>query len=317
MTLRPLTARTMYFAGANNIGLITPGDGTALAVDTGLDKEIGRKLRRALDGAGLTLRAIINTHHHADHIGGNDYLVRNTPGIAVYAPPIEATVISHPVLEPAFLNYGAVPPSPLQSRWLMAKGVPVDHLIGDIDTILAGGRQHITVDGIELELIGLPGHTMAQVGLFYDGVCFAADGFFGSDIVARHGVLYAHNVVEQLATFERLGACDAQWYLPGHGAPVAAADFAATLETNRTATHAATEMIYAAVREPAPLDTVVARVYRHLHADELDTTLQKLNIPQFAVLAGGVAAHLSMLEQAQRVTLNLGENGLYWQQTSA
>jgi glyoxylase-like metal-dependent hydrolase (beta-lactamase superfamily II) len=100
--LQQITERTFYIAGANNLGIVATGDGGAIAIDTGLDKDTGRLIRKALDEARLTLRAILNTHHHADHIGGNDYLVRNLPGVEVYAPRLEAALIENPILEPIY-----------------------------------------------------------------------------------------------------------------------------------------------------------------------------------------------------------------------
>src|SRR5918911_4068818 len=102
--LQPIAGRASYIPGSNNLGVVTTGDGGAIAIDTGLDKDTGRLIRKALDEARLILRAIINTHHHADHIGGNDYLVRNLPGVEVYAPRLEAALIENPLLEPLYLN---------------------------------------------------------------------------------------------------------------------------------------------------------------------------------------------------------------------
>ncbi|MBW4582938.1 MAG: hydroxyacylglutathione hydrolase [Tildeniella nuda ZEHNDER 1965/U140] len=39
---------------------------------------------RQLDDLGATLVAIFNTHHHADHVGGNSKLLQQFPGAVVY-----------------------------------------------------------------------------------------------------------------------------------------------------------------------------------------------------------------------------------------
>jgi glyoxylase-like metal-dependent hydrolase (beta-lactamase superfamily II) len=127
--LQHIAGRACYITGSNNLGVVATGDGGAVAIDTGLDKDTGRLIRKALDEARLALRAIVNTHQHADHIGGNEYLIRNLVGVVVYAPRLEAALIEHPILEPIYLNMGVQPLAALQNKWLMAKGTPVDRVI--------------------------------------------------------------------------------------------------------------------------------------------------------------------------------------------
>ena len=178
MILQPITAHTAYIPGANNLGMIMTPDGRAIVVDTGIDKDTGRLIRKALDEARLKLCAIICTHHHADHIGGNDFLLRNIPDIELLAPPLEAALIEHPILEPVYLSMGAQPIPALQTKWLMAKGARVTRLIGE---------STLEVAGLTLKVLPLPGHSLGQIGVSYDGVAFVADGFFGAAVLAKHG----------------------------------------------------------------------------------------------------------------------------------
>jgi glyoxylase-like metal-dependent hydrolase (beta-lactamase superfamily II) len=316
MTLEQISRRAWYLPGANNLGVVTTDDGGAIAIDTGLDKNTGRKLRKALDEAGLTLRAIINTHHHADHVGGNDYLIRNLAGVPVYAPPLEAALIEHPLLEPSSLYYGATPPKPLRTRWLMAPGSKVDHLIGDSERILAGHSLPLEVAGVPFEVLPLPGHSIAQVGLCFEDVCFAADGFFGPEVVAKHGILFAHDIAAQLASFERLATRGEAWFLPGHGTLTPRSALAAALEVNRSATLEAGDLLLRALAEPASHAEVTARVYALLAEragrPAAEQSVAGMGIPQYAVFAGAIAAHLSYLEAAGRVRVELDAGGLVW-----
>lgn len=305
MALQQITSRTFYFPGANNLGVVATESGGAIAIDTGLDKDVARKFRKALDEAGLTLRAIINTHHHADHIGGNAYLVRNVPGVQVYAPPIEAALIEYPILEPVYLHYGASPFHALRTRWLMAQGVRVQHIVGDVESIAQGRSQTLEVEGITFEVLALSGHSIAQIGLSFDGVCFAADSFFGIDIVAKHGILLAHDVAAQLASFERLLTREETWFLPGHGDLSSCAEITGVVEANRTATLQASAMVLQALDEPGDLAAVTARVLQRMGRAEVA-------IPQYAVFASAVAGHLSFLEQQGQVQVDMVERGLTW-----
>jgi glyoxylase-like metal-dependent hydrolase (beta-lactamase superfamily II) len=74
MTLERIAGPAHYVAGRVNIGVIV-GDGRAAFVDSGLDESTARKAAQAVEQAGLILTAILNTHAHADHCGGNAFLI--------------------------------------------------------------------------------------------------------------------------------------------------------------------------------------------------------------------------------------------------
>jgi glyoxylase-like metal-dependent hydrolase (beta-lactamase superfamily II) len=294
--LQPIAGRAYYLPGSNNLGVVATGDGGAVAIDTGLDKDTGRLLRKALDEAGLALRAIVSTHHHADHIGGNDYLLRNVPGVEVYAPRLEAALIEHPVLEPIYLGMGAAPIAALQNKWLMARGAPVHHLIDG---------ERIAIAGVALEVVELPGHSINQIGVAVDGVCFAADGFFGTAILQKHGIPYAHDVGAQLASLHRLAARNDLFFLPGHGDLTPRDALEQALAANAAAIARSGELVLAALDPPADLYGVARRVQRALG-------LTLAAIPQYAIFVSAVAAHLSHLADQGLAHVALEDEGMIW-----
>lgn len=109
----------------------------ALVVDPG-DAQPVIKL---IDQLGLELLAILNTHHHADHVGGNLQL-RNRYGCAIYGPGMEVIpALTHPLAE------------------------------GD----------HISFPDLALrfQIIGTSGHTLGHIAYYGAGYLFCGDTLFG------------------------------------------------------------------------------------------------------------------------------------------
>jgi glyoxylase-like metal-dependent hydrolase (beta-lactamase superfamily II) len=116
MKLRQITPGAYYLPSATNLGVVATPDSGAVLIDTGQDADQARRLLKACEAIGLTPRAIINTHAHADHFGGNEYLSRKTSA-PICAPPFEEAFITYPYLEPFYLFSGAHPIRPLQTTW--------------------------------------------------------------------------------------------------------------------------------------------------------------------------------------------------------
>jgi glyoxylase-like metal-dependent hydrolase (beta-lactamase superfamily II) len=297
MLLQPITQHSFYIPGSNNLGVITTPDRGAIVIDTGIDKETGRLIRKALDEAKLKLHAIICTHHHADHIGGNDFLVRNIAGIEVLAPPLEAALIENPLLEPVYLSMGAQPIPALQTKWLMAKGVPVTRQIT---------TPTIDIAGVSLEVIPLAGHSLGQIGIVYDGVAFVADGFFGPAILAKHGVPYAQHVEGQLRSLNALANRPEAFFVPGHGDIATPETLGEALAANQSAIERTSLAVQSALNEPAELTEIGRRVQRSLD-------LHFGGAPQYVIFLSAISAHLAYLQAQGIAQVELSDAGLLWQ----
>ena len=200
--------------GVNSV--VLEHGGRAAIVDSGRDADAGKRLARGLRERGWELEAILTTHAHADHFGGHAALLR-AHDVPVFAPPVEAELMRASVLQPIYLFHGAAPLPELTGRWLQAEPCRVDGLLrpGALELI-----------GLPLELLGVDGHAHRQLALRVDDVLVAADAVFAGSVVARHPLLFAHDVQAQRQAAERIGSEPARLALPGHGRPDAPAALA-------------------------------------------------------------------------------------------
>jgi hypothetical protein len=82
------------------------------------------------------------------------------------------------------------------------------------------------------------------------------------------------------------------------------------LNINRTAIIQSSESILQALQAPGDVPTITARVLRGLGQTPP-------GIPQYAIFAGAVAAHLTYLEQQGLAEITLDERGLIWRRTES
>jgi glyoxylase-like metal-dependent hydrolase (beta-lactamase superfamily II) len=220
--------RTHYIECPAKIGVYEAGGGDVYLIDSGSDKDAGRKVRQILDAKGWTLKAILNTHSNADHIGGNHYLQQQT-GCQIFAPGIEADFTRHPILEPAFL-YGGYPPAALRKKFLLAK----ESVVSDIADASFPA---------EIEIIPLPGHFFDMVGFRTpDGVVFLADCLSSEETLAKYGVPFIYDVGAYLETLDLVSELEAAVFVPSH-AP-ATKDIAPLAEYNQAWVHGIVEQLF-------------------------------------------------------------------------
>lgn len=130
--LNKLSENVFYIAGRTNIGVITSSKNECIIIDSGINENYGRRILKILSSNNLKIKALINTHAHADHIGGNKIIYERT-NVKIYSSFGEKPFIENPLLEPLYL-YGAFPPKMLRNKLFMAEPTPIyDILENDFD----------------------------------------------------------------------------------------------------------------------------------------------------------------------------------------
>ncbi len=289
--------RAFYLPGAVNVGVVTDDAGNALLIDSGADKDHAKRILRACKAANLEIKAIVNTHSHADHYGGNAFL-QATLGIPAYCPIFEEAIVRYPILEPIYLYTGARPPRALRSRWLMAEP-------SGTSVLNAPGPK--TIQGFEVELIETSGHAHMMFSLRYDDVLFASDAVFGPALLEKYPLQFAVDIARQRDAVNavRLCATDAgvRLALPGHGDPTE--EIGSLCETNLATIERASNAVLVACNDPGTLPEILERVCAML--DITMTDLARYHLNQTTVLA-----HLTYLLEQGLVRHDLVRNRLIW-----
>lgn len=280
---------TYYIQSPAKIGVVETSDGHVVLIDSGNDKEAGRKVRQHLDRQGWTLDAIYNTHSNADHIGGNAYLAKQT-GCALYAPGIEAAFTQHPILEPALL-YGGYPMKALRHKFLLAQESDAQPLT----------PEHLPAG---FELIPLPGHFFDMVGLRTpDDVVFLADCLSSQATLDKYQISYVYDVAAYLDTLEHVKEMQATLFVPAHAD--ATEDIAPLAQYNIDKVNEIAGHILDFCAAPHTFEEVLQHFFTSY---DLAMTFE-----QYALVGSTVRNYLSWLLDSENLSANFSDNRLLWQ----
>lgn len=152
----------------------------------------------AVKREGVAFTTIINTHHHWDHVGGNEALVAEFPALKVYGHKKDE-----------------------------ARTPCITHLVEDGDTALVGT--------LETRFLFVPCHTSGHVTAYFEAekVAFTGDTLF----IAGCGRLFEGTAADMRANMVKLMALpdDTRIYC-GHEYTVQNLEFALALEPSNAAT---------------------------------------------------------------------------------
>ena len=286
-----IAPHSYYLQSPAKIGLYVPDPHRAVLIDSGNDKDAGRKVRQVLDREGWTLEAIVNTHSNADHIGGNQYLQAQT-GCKIFSGGIEGCFTRHPLLEPSFL-YGGYPCAELRHKFLMAQA----------SDALPFSDPAFPAD---LEILPLPGHFFDMVGFRTpDDVVYLADCVSSETTLAKYGIPFIYDVQAYLDTLEKVAGLKAHVFVPSHAD--ATEDIAPLCQLNRERVLAAGDCILSLCAEASCFETVLRGVF---HAYGLT-----LSMEQYVLVGSTVRSFLSWHKDAGRLQVHFTDNRLLWERT--
>ena len=287
--LNQVGPRSYYIESPAKIGIYRRNDTDIYLIDSGNDKEAGKKALKIASLNGWTVRGIINTHSNADHIGGNHYIQKNT-GCPVFARGIEGAFTSYPLLEPSFL-YGGFPCKELRGKFLMAREsvVTTDFSSPDFPS--------------ELEIIDLPGHFFDMIGVRVpDGTVFLADCVSSPRTLEKYGVAFIYDVERYLATLDAIESLDAGVFVPSHAEVTG--DIRPLAAANRAKVYEIRERIAAICAVPQTIDSIIQAIFESYNLT--------MSIEQYVLVGSTIRSYLSWMKERGELEFLTDRSSLTW-----
>ncbi len=286
--LQQISEKTYYIDCPAKIGVYRSNDTDVYLIDSGSDKDAGRRVRKLLDEKSWKLRGILNTHSNADHIGGNHYLQQQT-GCKVFAGGMEAAFTQYPILEPSFL-YGGYPFKELRHKFLMAKeSVASDFQDGDFPK--------------EVDIIPLEGHFFHMVGFRTpDDIVFLADCLSSKETLEKYKIGFIYDVAAYLRTLETVKDLKANLFVPAHAE--ATENIAPLAQYNIDKVWETADLILELCQEPI--------CFEHLLQKLFSSCGLTMTFEQYALVGSTVRSYLAWLKDTGKAEAKFEDNLLLW-----
>lgn len=289
MELVKVGEKTYYIKNPTNIGIYKVDDENIYLIDSGNDKEAGKKILKIVEEQGWKVKGIINTHSNADHIGGNK-VIQDRTNCEIYAHNIEKSFTEYPILEPSFL-YGGYPFEDLRHKFLLAKESKVTNLENNLP------------EG--LEYFELKGHFFDMVGIrTSDNVVFLADSVFSEETINKYHLFFIYDVKEYLNTLEKIGQMQAELFVPSHCE--ATKDITNLVEENQRKVKEVTQEIYQVCSNEVTFEEVLKYIFDHYSLT--------MNANQYVLIGSTIRSYLSYLADENKITYEFKENKMIWKQ---
>ena len=287
MELTRLGEKTYYIKNNTNIGIYKINDEEVYIIDTGNDKDCGKKILKVLEENNLKVKGIINTHSNSDHIGGNEVIEKRT-GAIVLTHGIEVAFTKYPILEPSFL-YGAKPFHDLENKFLMAK--PSDAI--DLENNLPEGLEYFSLKGHFFDMIGIKTS---------DDVYFLGDALFSSETINKYHLFFIYDVLEYLNTLEFLKTLNGKYYVFSH--VELKENIKDLIEININKIKEISDNILKICKDKKTIEDIEKEIFDYYHLT--------MNLNQYVLVGSTIKAYLSYLITKEKMEYIIENNKLYF-----
>ena len=283
-----LAENSFYVESPAKVGIVRTGENEVCLIDSGSDKDGGKKVLRILEQQSWTLKAIYNTHSHADHVGGNKFIQDRT-GCKIYAPGMDWAFTNVPAIEPAFL-YGGFSPANLRHKFMMAQPSQAELLTEDV---LPEG----------MELIDLKGHGFDMVGFrTADDVVYLADCVSSEATLGKYGITFNYDIASHLETLERVKSMKAKMFVGAHIEPTEDITELAQLNIDKTLEVGA--KIVEICQEPQTFEDVLQKLFVAYN--------MKMNFDQYVLIGSTVRSYMAWLKNEGKLDVEFTDSRMIW-----
>ena len=300
-----------YISGPTNIGIIeeqlSDTKSNLYMIDSGCNTEDGKRIFTEIteyfSKKDITIKAIINTHSHADHCGANNYIQQKT-NCEIWITENEQGSLINPFLQP-IISWGGNPLPEINSSYYVAeKTVP--------NKIINTNEKLTLLNGIKISFINLPGHYFEMVGILCENdnkkVLFASDGIFGRKNIGKYWIPFLYDVKEFKNSLDTISSLNADFCIPGHGEPTSQIE--ETVELNKIAIISNEQCILEALKYKEQTQEDILKYV----ADKNEINL---HIAQYMLIGCTIKAYLTFLYNEGKISYHIKENKMYWFKTEA
>ncbi len=289
MELIKVGEKTYYIKNPTNIGVYKIDEENVYLIDSGNDKDAGKKILKIIEEQGWKVKGIINTHSNADHIGGNK-VIQDRTNCDIYAYNIEKSFTQHPILESSFL-YGGYPFKDIRNKFLLAK----ESNVKDINNNLPEGLEYFTLKGHFFDMIGVKTS---------DNVYFLADSLFSEETITKYHLFFVYDVREFLNTLEKLKELNGTIYIPSHCEAIS--DITELIELNKNKVNEIINSIYDFCEKEVTFEDILKLVF--------DKYSLIMNANQYVLVGSTIKSYLSYLYDENKITYEFKDNKMIWKQ---
>lgn len=277
-----------YINCPSKIGIYKINDKEVCLIDSGNDKDAGKKVLRILESNDWTLKMILNTHSHADHIGGNNLLQQRT-NCSVYAVGEETAFTRFPIIEPSFL-YGGYPCKELRNKFLNAQPSNVQELTEDI-----------LPDG--LEMLGINGHSFSMAAFkTKDDVWFLADCLSSESVIEKYHIPFLYDVQGYIDSLHKVDKLIGRCFIPAHAEVTE--DIRPLVQINLDKVQEIIQTLTQICSEPIIFEDVLKAVFDHYKLT--------MDFNQYVLVGSTVRSYLAYMHDNQLLEVCFKDNRLLW-----
>lgn len=287
--LKQLGPQSYYIESPAKIGIYKQNDTDIYLIDSGNDKEAGKKVLKIATQNNWRIKAIINTHSNADHIGGNHYIQEQT-GCPIFAKGVETAFTNYPILEPSFL-YGGYPCKELRGKFLLAK---------------ASQAKDISHDDFpeDLEIIPLPGHFFDMIGVRTpDNTVFLADCICSKNTLEKYQISFIYDVAQYLDTLDRVEEMQGNVFVPAHAE--VSGNIRELVELNRNKIYEIAETLLDICGKQAETEYILQQIFNRYNLT--------MTIEQYVLVGSTIRSYLAWLKDNEKIIFTIRDNKLLWE----